>query len=217
MLLCLILQLSDFKSCWRRVRLALSVLSCVICYLLLHLLSLTPFLSLRPTLSFSSTSILSFFPLLLSSLHTPLSHSPTFLLTPHFSFPLASIPLLYPSLILPLPFPLPLPPFPLPPSPLFLTGELGIFCPFMTPSHKPHLALSKSKRLIKVTSATAGDTEKGTGMASGVLCLVRALILHELDRITAWGEECLSAVPEQTRFVYRFSIIFVIFRVIKIL
>ena len=107
--------------------------------------------------------------------------------------------------------------FAIPPSPLFLTGELGIFCPFMTPSHKPHLALSKSKRLIKVTSATAGDTEKGTGMASGVLCLVRALILHELDRITAWGEECLSAVPEQTRFVYQFSIIFVIFRVIKII
>jgi hypothetical protein len=84
---------------------------------------------------------------------------------------------------------------------LFLTGELGIFCPFMTPSHKPHLALSKSKRLVKVTSATAGDAEKGTGMASGVLCLVRALILHELDRITAWGEECLSAVPELTRSV----------------
>jgi hypothetical protein len=83
----------------------------------------------------------------------------------------------------------------------FLTGELGIFCPFMTPSHKPLLALSKSKRLVKVTSATAGDAEKGTGMASGVLCLVRALILHELDRITAWGEECLSAVPELTRFV----------------
>ena len=190
--------------------LALSVLSCVICYLFLPLLSPTPFLSLRPTLSFSSTSILSFFPLLLSSLHTPLSYSPTFLLTPHFSIPLASISLLYPSLIFPLPFPLP-------PSPLFIKCELGIFCPFMTPSHKPHLALSKSKRLIKVTSATAGDTEKGTGMASGVLCLVRALILHELDRITAWGEECLSAVPEQTRFVYRFSIIFVIFRVIKIL
>jgi hypothetical protein len=89
---------------------------------------------------------------------------------------------------------------PLSPHP-FITGELGIFCPFMTPSHKPHLALSKSKRLVKVTSATAGDAEKGTGMASGVLCLVRALILHELDRITAWGEECLSAVPELTRSV----------------
>jgi hypothetical protein len=48
------------------------------------------------------------------------------------------------------------------------------------------------------------DPEKGTGlgMASGVLCLVRALLLHELDRITAWGEDnVMVEVPEQHRYL----------------
>ena len=57
---------------------------------------------------------------------------------------------------------------------------------------------------MNVVSATAGDHEKGTGlgMASGVLCLVRALLLHELDRITAWGEgNLILGVPEQHRYV----------------
>ena len=91
---------------------------------------------------------------------------------------------------------------------LFFTccaGDLGIFCaPLNPPASKPYPPVSKSKRLVNVVSATAGDHEKGTGlgMASGVLCLVRALLLHELDRITAWGEGNLTlGVPEQHRYV----------------
>ena len=70
---------------------------------------------------------------------------------------------------------------------------------------KPFPALEKSKRLINVLSATVGDAESGTGMASGVLCLVKAFTLHELDRISAWSDgevegEGLRGVLEQSRW-----------------
>ena len=68
--------------------------------------------------------------------------------------------------------------------PLCVAGELGIFCPQLVPVQKPFTAILKSKRLSVPSSSV--DADKGSGMASGILCLVRMLILHELDRIVAW-------------------------------
>ena len=67
-----------------------------------------------------------------------------------------------------------------------LKGELGIFCPPLVPIFKPFTAPVRSSRLSVPSSSV--DVDKGSQMASGVLCLVRMFVLHKLDRLTAWAD-----------------------------
>ena len=193
------------------------LLSCFPFFLLFYLPLLLPrLLTSQPTslLTHSLSSLLSTFLIPFTHLFTPpfcpffqllfcaLFHSPIRLLfllclrlTPNYLID-PSIPLLfsfYPFLLF------------FYSSILHHIGDLGIFCaPSNPPASKPYPPVSKSKRLVNVVSATVVDPEKGTGlgMASGVLCLVRALLLHELDRITAWGEDnVMIGVPELNRYL----------------
>jgi hypothetical protein len=84
----------------------------------------------------------------------------------------------------------------LPLTVLHAHGELGIFTPSAAPtstsstaSTAPVIADKPSARLSGATPARVHDSSstRTSNISSGVLCLLRMLLLQELDRLSAWA------------------------------